>query len=48
MRSNAVRILALTLMTSSLAFAQGARRLAVIEANGPLARTVPAFAFGEN
>jgi hypothetical protein len=48
MRSNSVVILGLTLMTCSLAFAQALRRVAIVEANGPLARSNAAFAFGEN
>src|SRR5271170_4850186 len=47
MRSNSVVLLALTLISCSLAFAQPARRLAVVEENGQLARTVPIFALAE-
>jgi hypothetical protein len=48
MRLNSAVILGLTLMTCSLTFAQASRRVAIIEANGPLARSNGAFALGEN
>jgi hypothetical protein len=48
MRSNSVLLLTLTLLVSSLALAQPARRLAVVEANGQLARSNAAFAFAES
>jgi hypothetical protein len=48
MRSNFVLLLTLTLLVSSLALAQPARRLAVVEANGQLARSNAAFAFAES
>jgi hypothetical protein len=48
MRPNSALILALTLMTCSLAFAQPSRRVAIIEANGPMARSNGAFALAEN
>lgn len=47
MRSHSAVIFILTL-TCSLAFAQPTRRVAVVEANGPLARSNAAFALGEN
>lgn len=47
MRSICVALVALTLMVSSSAVAQS-RRLAVIEANGPMARSNGAFALAEN
>jgi hypothetical protein len=46
MRSNSVVLLTLTLLVSSLALAQ--RRLAVVEANGQMARSNPAFALAES
>ncbi|HZP03921.1 MAG TPA: CsgG/HfaB family protein [Terracidiphilus sp.] len=39
---------ALVLLLGSLLHAQPARRIAVISGNGPLERSVPAFALGEN
>ena len=48
MRSNSVLLLTLTLLVSSLALAQPSRRLAVVEANGQLARSNAAFAFAES
>jgi len=48
MRSNSVLLLTLTLLVSSFTLAQPARRLAVVEANGQLARSNAAFAFAES
>jgi hypothetical protein len=48
MRSNSVVMLAFTLMACSLTFAQATRRLAIIEANGPMARSNAIFALAEN
>ena len=48
MRRNSVLILVVALMTCSLTFAQAPRRLAIIEENGPMARSNPAFALAEN
>ncbi len=48
MRRNSVLILVVALMTCSLAFAQAPRRLAIIEENGPMARSNAAFALAEN
>jgi len=48
MRSNALGLAALILMGCSLGLAQPSRRVAVVEANGNLARAFPAFAFAEN
>ena len=48
MRSNSVVLFALTLLVSSLTLAQSTRRVAIVEANGQLARTNAAFAFAEN
>jgi flagellar assembly FlgT-like protein/curli production assembly/transport component CsgG len=48
MRSNSAVMLGLSLMMCSFAFAQSARRLAIIEANGPMARSNAAFALAEN
>jgi Curli production assembly/transport component CsgG len=47
MRSNSVVLVTFALISCSLAFAQPARRLAVVEENGQLARSVPIFAFAE-
>lgn len=48
MRSNAAVLFTLTLITCSLAVAQPSRRVAIIEANGPMARSNQAFALAEN
>lgn len=47
MRLRFITLFSVVLVASSLALAQPPRRLAVVEANGQLARTIPAFAFGE-
>lgn len=48
MRSNSVLILVLTLAASTLAIAQAPRQLAILEANGQMARSNPAIATAES